>query len=113
MFGEVVRGHRRRIGLTQEELAERTGISVRGIRNLEAGRIRVPRVGTLRELADAFELKGAEREGFFFSARPDATAVRGAVHQGATSTWRRCCGSGPAPTGPVAGERTPRPASRG
>lgn len=62
MFGEVVRAHRRRLGLTQEELAERTGISVRSIRNLEAGRIHTPRIGTLRVLADAFELEGAERD---------------------------------------------------
>lgn len=75
MFGEIVRGHRRRLGLTQEELAERTGISVRGIRNLEAGRIRAPRAGTLRVLADAFELDGADRDQFFTSVfveqRPD------------------------------------------
>ena len=65
MLGEMMRGHRRRLGLTQDELAERTGISVRGIRNLEAGRIHAPRPGTLRVLADAFELAGAERDRLF------------------------------------------------
>ncbi len=65
VFGEIMRGHRRRLGLTQEELAERTGISVRGIRNLEAGRIHAPRAGTLRVLADAFELEPAERDRLF------------------------------------------------
>jgi len=75
VFGEIMRGHRRRLGLTQEELAERTGISVRGIRNLEAGRIHAPRAGTLRVLADAFELDGAERDRLFtfvfVEQRPD------------------------------------------
>ena len=65
MFGDVVRGHRKRLGLTQEELAERTGISVRSIRDLESDRIRAPRAGTLRLLAKAFKLDGADRDRFF------------------------------------------------
>jgi tetratricopeptide (TPR) repeat protein/transcriptional regulator with XRE-family HTH domain len=73
VFGEMVRGHRRRLSLTQEELAERSGISVRGIRNLEAGRIHAPRAGTLRVLAEALELVGAERERLL-SLIPDATS---------------------------------------
>ncbi|MFD0821128.1 helix-turn-helix domain-containing protein, partial [Micromonospora zhanjiangensis] len=38
----MVRGHRRRGGLTQEELAARTGLSVRHIRDLESGRVARP-----------------------------------------------------------------------
>jgi tetratricopeptide (TPR) repeat protein/transcriptional regulator with XRE-family HTH domain len=68
VFGEMVRAHRRRLGLTQEELAERTGLSVRGIGNLEAGRIAEPRPTTVRLLADAFGLAGAERDSFCLAA---------------------------------------------
>ena len=39
MFGRTVSAHRRRAGLTQEELAARTGLSVRSIRDLETGRV--------------------------------------------------------------------------
>ncbi len=64
MFGDMVRTHRRRVGMTQEELAERTGVSVRGIRNIEVGRISAPRPGTVRLLADALALSGPDRERF-------------------------------------------------
>jgi len=47
--------------LTQEQLAERAHLSVRTVRNLEAGRIRRPRAGSLRLLADALGLTEAER----------------------------------------------------
>jgi tetratricopeptide (TPR) repeat protein/DNA-binding XRE family transcriptional regulator len=68
MFGAQVRAHRQRLGMTQEELAGRTGVSVRGIRNLEAGRTGRPRPGTVRLLADAFELAGNDRDRFCRSA---------------------------------------------
>ncbi|MFI5908098.1 helix-turn-helix domain-containing protein [Dactylosporangium sp. NPDC051541] len=64
MLGARVAHHRRRLALTQEELADRTGLSVRTIRRLEAGEGRVPRTTSLRLLADAFALAGAEREAF-------------------------------------------------
>jgi tetratricopeptide (TPR) repeat protein/transcriptional regulator with XRE-family HTH domain len=60
----MVRTHRRRLGLTQEELAGTTGLSARNIRNLEAGRIGSPRPTTVRLLADAFGLTGTERDRF-------------------------------------------------
>jgi tetratricopeptide (TPR) repeat protein/transcriptional regulator with XRE-family HTH domain len=37
-LGEVIRGRRIAVGLTQEELAERSGLSVRAIRDIERGR---------------------------------------------------------------------------
>jgi tetratricopeptide (TPR) repeat protein/transcriptional regulator with XRE-family HTH domain len=52
---------RTRALLTQEQLAERARLSVRTVRNLEAGRIRRPRAGSLRQLADALGLTEAER----------------------------------------------------
>ncbi len=58
MFGAMVREHRRRLGLTQEELAGDTGISVRSIGKIESGQITAPRPATVRLLADAFGLTG-------------------------------------------------------
>ncbi|MGH3713206.1 MAG: helix-turn-helix domain-containing protein [Micromonosporaceae bacterium] len=64
MFGAQVRIHRQRLGLTQDDLAHATGLSSRNIRNIESGRIETPRPATVRLLADAFALTGAERDEF-------------------------------------------------
>ena len=62
-LGDLLRCHRERRGLTQEELAERvaTGVSVETISNVERGRTR-PQRHTVRELLGALELTEAERE---------------------------------------------------
>jgi len=60
VFSEVVRTHRQRLGVTQEELASLAGVSVRSIREIEAGRISRPRPGTVRLLAEAFTLAGPD-----------------------------------------------------
>jgi tetratricopeptide (TPR) repeat protein/transcriptional regulator with XRE-family HTH domain len=52
---------RQRALLTQEQLADRAGVSVRTIRQLEAGQVRHPRSDTLRRLADALGLTEQER----------------------------------------------------
>ena len=67
-FAELVRSHRRRLGLTQEELAAAAGVNVRTIGKLEAGQIVNPRPATIRLLADAFVLVGADRERLFAAA---------------------------------------------
>ena len=71
MFSETVRAHRQRLGVTQEELASLAGVSVRSIREIEAGRISRPRPGTVRLLAEAFTLTGPERDGFYAAAASD------------------------------------------
>ncbi|HZN78061.1 MAG TPA: helix-turn-helix transcriptional regulator, partial [Mycobacterium sp.] len=53
MFGDVVRRHRRRLGLSQQDLADKSGVTVRGLRKIESGRIGTPRPVTVRLLADA------------------------------------------------------------
>jgi tetratricopeptide (TPR) repeat protein/transcriptional regulator with XRE-family HTH domain len=63
-FGEAVRGHRLRLGMSQDDLAAATGIAIRSIRNIEAGRVGRPRGSTVRLLADAFGLASAERAAF-------------------------------------------------
>jgi tetratricopeptide (TPR) repeat protein len=68
VFGEIVRAHRLRLSLTQEELAARTGVGVRTVRDIEAGRIGRPRPGTVRLLAEGFALHGVDRDRFQQSA---------------------------------------------
>lgn len=68
MFGELVRAQRGRLGLTQEELASRAGLGTRSVRRIESGRIVAPRPQTVRLLADALGLSGADRERFIAAA---------------------------------------------
>lgn len=53
-FGERLRADRVAAGLTQKELAERSGLSSRAIGDLERGVTRRPRRGTVRSIARAF-----------------------------------------------------------
>jgi tetratricopeptide (TPR) repeat protein/transcriptional regulator with XRE-family HTH domain len=70
VFSGDVRAHRQRLGLTQEELAAKTGISVRAIRRIESGHT-APRPQTVRLLAGVFGLSGGERERFTQAAAGD------------------------------------------
>ncbi|MEU4523448.1 helix-turn-helix transcriptional regulator [Amycolatopsis sp. NPDC024027] len=63
-----LRRYRQRAALTQEELAERSGVSVRTIRGLENGTRRNPQLDSLRRLADAVNLSTEEREELVASA---------------------------------------------
>jgi predicted ATPase/DNA-binding XRE family transcriptional regulator len=56
-------------GLTQEQLAERAGLSARSIRNLERGAPHVPRIETARLLAQALNLSTEEQATFIAAAR--------------------------------------------
>lgn len=47
-------------GLTQEELAERSGLSIRTISDIERGYVLRPRAATLRMLARGLEMDEAE-----------------------------------------------------
>jgi len=83
-FGALVRACRHRAFLSQEQLAERAELSERTVRNLEAQRVRLPRPDTVRLLADALELTGPERAGWFAAARgadhrPSGPPAGGAV----------------------------------
>jgi predicted ATPase/transcriptional regulator with XRE-family HTH domain len=66
-FGTLLRRHRRTAGLTQEDLAERAGLSANTISALEAGRAEVPRQDTLdllvEALAAALQLTPSDRAG--------------------------------------------------
>ncbi|MEV5821807.1 helix-turn-helix domain-containing protein [Micromonospora haikouensis] len=68
-FGQWLRALRDTRGLTQEELAEASGSSVRTIREMERGRVRTPQRRTVALLADALGLAGADRDRFVGLAR--------------------------------------------
>ena len=55
-FGDILRQHRVAAGLTQEDLAEQAGLSLRGISDLERGVRRAPHRGTVLRLAAALRL---------------------------------------------------------
>jgi predicted ATPase/transcriptional regulator with XRE-family HTH domain len=68
LFGDLLRQHRLAAILTQEELAERAGMSIRGISDLERGARTHPHRETVRLLADALGLTGEARSTFFQAA---------------------------------------------
>src|SRR5579871_6613263 len=68
-FGALLRRLRKAANLTQEELAERAGLSRRGINDLERGARLTPRRDTADLLADALGLAGEERAAFLAAAR--------------------------------------------
>ena len=68
--GLVVRRLRLRAGLTQEGLAERSGVSVRTIRGIETGNRRNPQLASVVQLADALELSAGDREELLTSLVP-------------------------------------------
>ena len=76
-FADLLRCYRRRAGLTQEELAERAHLSVRGISNLERGVRRLPQRGTVTLLAEALALSAADRAPFEAAARGVERQPRG------------------------------------
>ncbi|HEY3003156.1 MAG TPA: BTAD domain-containing putative transcriptional regulator, partial [Kribbellaceae bacterium] len=49
-FGSRLRRSRQRLGITQDELARRSGVSVRTLRHLELGQVAEPRADSLRRL---------------------------------------------------------------
>jgi len=74
-FGGLLKHYRVVAGLTQEELAERAGLSARGISDLERGVNRAPRPVTVTLLARAMRLAPHERAGLIGAARDAGQAV--------------------------------------
>ena len=60
-FADLLRQHRLAAGLTQEALAERAGLSLRGVSDLERGARRAPHRDTVRRLTAALGLDAAEQ----------------------------------------------------
>lgn len=68
-FAVMLKQLRTAHGMTQEELAERSGASVRSISDLERGISRFPRKDTVQLLADALQLSPDESAQLFALAR--------------------------------------------
>jgi predicted ATPase/transcriptional regulator with XRE-family HTH domain len=98
-FGDLLRQHRLAAGLSQEGLAERAGLSRRGISDLERGARTHPYRETITMLAAALGLDGRERAAFMQRARRPVsrTALR---HSQETSL--------PVPLTPLIGRREER-----
>jgi predicted ATPase/transcriptional regulator with XRE-family HTH domain len=73
-FGTLLRRYRLASALTQEGLAERAGLSARGVQDLERGVRIAPRPDTVRLLADALGLDAESRAGLIAAARPELAA---------------------------------------
>lgn len=69
-FAAVLRARRITTGLTQQQLAQRAGVGVRTVRELERARVGRPQRTTLELLADALELTGSERAAFTLGPVP-------------------------------------------
>jgi predicted ATPase/DNA-binding XRE family transcriptional regulator len=68
-FSALLRQHRIAAGLTQEELAERAGLSVRGISDLERGQRTRPHRITIDMLASALNLSATDHYQFVVAGR--------------------------------------------
>lgn len=93
-FGELLRHARWNANLTQEGLAERAGVSVRAISDLERGINRSPRRDTLAMLSEALDLSEDERAAWESSRR--RLAIR-AGRSDVSSTVRMVRGNLPSP----------------
>jgi transcriptional regulator with XRE-family HTH domain len=81
LLGGLLREYRSAANLTQEELAERAGLSVQAISMLERGARRTPRTNTVEALSDALRLDASQREMLVAAARgkPEPGALLGHV----------------------------------
>lgn len=102
-FGGLLRRHRFAVGLTQEGLAQRAGLSPKAISDLERDPGRSPRLGTVGLLADALSLAPDVRAELLAAARPSAAAD----DQGS-----RAASSASVGPGPLTQSFVPRPLSR-
>jgi len=65
----LLRRNRDAAGLTQEELAERSGLTAKAVGALERGERTRPYPHTVRALSDALDLDGADRAAFLVASR--------------------------------------------
>jgi non-specific serine/threonine protein kinase len=79
-FAQLLRQHRLSRGLTQAELAERAGLSWRGISDLERGLKHAPRASTVRMLAHGLSLPEAEAADLLRAVQPGRVVVPEVAH---------------------------------
>jgi predicted ATPase/DNA-binding XRE family transcriptional regulator len=93
-FGDLLRRHRASANITQEDLAERTGLTPQAIGLLERGERRRPYAYTVRKLAEALELEGSDLAEF------ESVARRSSANRATAEKSRRAL---PAPLTPLIG----------
>src|SRR5215475_13740903 len=76
-FAALVRDHRHAAGLTQGQLASLSGVSRAAIRDLEQGRTRRPRAGSLARITAALGLDPAQAGELAALAREGSRAAAG------------------------------------
>jgi tetratricopeptide (TPR) repeat protein/transcriptional regulator with XRE-family HTH domain len=81
-FGEWVRAQRSRLGLTQEDLAERAEVSPRTVRNVESGSTGGPSAHTRRSIVSALCDEAPDLDPKVQPRPPDELAEPQAVHEG-------------------------------
>jgi class 3 adenylate cyclase/tetratricopeptide (TPR) repeat protein len=74
-FPALLRRHRLLAGLSQEALADRAGLSVRGVSDLERGVRHAPHPATIARLADALDLDEPARQALLLSATSTQTVA--------------------------------------
>jgi transcriptional regulator with XRE-family HTH domain len=82
-FGEMIRERRRKLDMTQQQLAERIGVSTPFVGHLESDK-RHPSDHTVRRLAEVLGLEGDE---LFLSANPEAAELLKRTTDRASSAW--------------------------
>src|SRR3954468_13703471 len=85
-FADLLRQLRTAAALSQEELAERAGVSLRGLSDLERGVRRTPHLTTVRLLADALALNPEDRQALLAAARPETVAETTGAPQAPTGS---------------------------
>jgi predicted ATPase/DNA-binding XRE family transcriptional regulator len=100
-FGALLKHYRQAAGLSQEALADKAGLSVRAISDLERGVNRAPRYATLELLAGALPLSTQQQDFLKAAARPEGFAPAGA-----DVPWRQA--GIPSPPTPLVGRETDR-----
>lgn len=80
-FGRLLLRSRHAAWLTQEELAEKSGLSPRTIQGIERGQVSRPHKESVRLLADALGLDGTERAEFEAAARRDPSTLECPDHR--------------------------------
>jgi predicted ATPase/transcriptional regulator with XRE-family HTH domain len=70
-LGALIRRLRLEAGLSQEQLAERAGLSARAVSDLERGQRAQTRPETLRMLAEGLALEKEDRQALFRASRPE------------------------------------------
>ncbi|MGH2350195.1 MAG: helix-turn-helix domain-containing protein, partial [Chloroflexota bacterium] len=73
-FGALLRSYRRQAGLSLQALADKAGLSLRGVSDLERGARRHPYPDTIRRLADALGLAVADRTRLVAASQPSMGA---------------------------------------